>query len=150
MKKFNFTLQSLLDIRLRKEDEIKLMLAKKINQIQQSFAIQNEIHDKLRDLQETEKKRRKETENVSLLKASVAYRFKLKADLIEIVRKIDTLKNEADNIRAKLTEATKQRRAIEILKENKFSEWKKEQNDLEQKFIDDISQQSFIRKTRQL
>ena len=82
-----------------------------------------------------------------MLRASVAYRHKLKQDILKKGRQIDDLKADAVKIRKKLVEATKARRALEIIRERRFAEWKEEYKAQEQGFIDDISQQGFIRKS---
>jgi flagellar export protein FliJ len=59
---------------------------------------------------------------------------------------VDDLRAEAYKIQIDLIEATKKRRAVEIVKEHRLKEWKKESLAREQQFNDEISQQSFIRK----
>jgi flagellar protein FliJ len=147
MKKFIFSLETLLDIRQKKEDKIKLQLAEKNREI---IKLQNDlslIHDQLKAFQSSEiKSRVDEKIDPFLLRYSVTYRFKLKEDMLKLGRHIDDLKAQKWKINRKLITATKERRAIEILKEKRFLEWKKEYGSKEQKYIDDISQQGFIRK----
>lgn len=146
MKKFKFTLDTLLDVRQKKEDKLKSQLAEKNREIIQLQKEVNLIHDQLKEFQSSEIKSRAENKiDPVLLRYSVTYRFKLKDDILKLVKQIDDLKAEAWEINAKLIEAVKDRRAIEILKEKRFQEWRKEYNLKEQKTIDDISQQSFIR-----
>jgi flagellar export protein FliJ len=47
-----------------------------------------------------------------------------------------------------LTEAKKECKALEILKDKKLLEWKREYKLEEQEFSDDVSQKGFIRKAR--
>jgi flagellar export protein FliJ len=61
-------------------------------------------------------------------------------------RSVDDLKADAYKIQKELLEATKKRRAVEIVKEHRFNEWKKESLAQDQKITDEISQQSFFRK----
>ncbi|MDO5575601.1 MAG: flagellar export protein FliJ [Fibrobacter sp.] len=146
MKKFKFTLDTLLDVRQKKEDKLKSQLAEKNREIIQLQKEVNQIHDELKEFQSSEIKSRVENKvDPVLLRYSVTYRFKLKDDILKLVKQIDDLKAEAWKINAKLIEAVKDRRAIEILKEKRFQEWRKEYNMKEQKTIDDISQQVFIR-----
>ncbi|HAJ79834.1 MAG TPA: hypothetical protein DCO75_08685 [Fibrobacteres bacterium] len=53
---------------------------------------------------------------------------------------------EAREIILSLTEAKKESRALEILKEKKYLQWKLEGKREEQEFVDDISQKEYIRK----
>jgi flagellar export protein FliJ len=97
-------------------------------------------------LQASEKKTRATARSALVLRYSVTYRFKLKEDIVKKVRLIDDLGAQAESIRKKLVHAKQRRRAIEIVKERQVAEWKKAYSAHEQKFIDDISQQGFIRK----
>ncbi len=146
MNRFRFRLEGLLDMRKKKEDKIKLLLAEKNNSIIGAQKKINEIHNELQSFQRSEKEQRNNALNPLLLRYSISYRYKLKQDLTFAVRNVDTLKAEAVKIQNELIEATKKRRAVEIIKERRLREWKKEANLHEQNFTDEISQQSFIRK----
>lgn len=147
MKKFKFGLEPVLSIRERKEEQIKLEYAAKVRQIVDTQKIRADIVDQLKTLQESEKKNRPEVTNIMMLRYSVSHRFKLKQDLLTISRKIDDLNAEAFKIQKSLAIAARDRRAIEIIKEKQIQNWKKEYRAHEQGFIDDISQQGFVRKS---
>lgn len=147
MKKFKFGLQPVLTLRERREEKIKLQYAEKIQQIAQAQKTQTDIVNQLKRLQDEEKQNRADANNIMKLRYSVSHRFKLKQDILAISRKIDDLKAEAFRIQQKLTVAARDRRAVEIVKEHQLQAWKKEYRLSEQGFIDDISQQSFIRKS---
>ena len=146
MKRFKFGLDTLLEMRCRKEEQVKLLLAEKNRTIIDAQKEFSEIHTQLKELQNSEKLKREHVIDVTLLRYSVSYRFKLKENLLSAGQKIDDLKAQAEKIRKSLVAATKNRRAIEIIKEHRLAEWKKEYKSQEQGFIDDISQQGFIRK----
>lgn len=148
MKKFRFSLQPVLSLRERKEEEIKLQYAAKIGQIVETQKTRESIVRELRNLQESEKQNRAGAKNITMLRYSVSYRFKLKNDLLMISRKIDDMYAEAFEIQKKLIVAAKERRAIELIKERQIEQWKKEYRLHEQGIIDDISQQGFIRKSK--
>ncbi len=148
MKKFRFALQPVLSVRERKEEQIKLQYAAKIGQIVEIQKTREGIVRELKNLQESEKQNRADAKNITMLRYSVAYRFKLKNDLLKISQKIDDLNAEAFEIQKQLILAAKDRRAIELIKERQVKQWKKEYRLNEQRIIDDISQQGFIRKTR--
>ncbi|NLG19499.1 MAG: flagellar export protein FliJ [Fibrobacter sp.] len=148
MKKFRFQLDTLLELRKRKEEKIKLHLAEKNRQVMEAQIEINRIHDELKELQSSEKHRRGTNESITMLRYSVSYRFKLREDLLKAGQKMEDLRAEAVKVRKTLVTATKDRRAIEIVKERRLQEWKKENRTKEQGFIDDVSQQGFIRKTR--
>lgn len=146
MKKFRFNLETLLELRTRKEDTVKRELAEKNRLISEAQAQTNRIHVELKYLQSSEKSTRMHTDNIMTLRYSVAYRHKLKQDLLNNGRKIDDLKADVFKIQKLLVEATKERRAIEIIKERRLQEWKKEVRSEERNFVDDVSQQGYIRK----
>ena len=146
MRRFKFGLDTLLEMRCRKEEQVKLLLAEKNRNIMDAQKEFFDIHAQLKELQNSEKLKREKVIDVMLLRYSVSYRFKLKENLLSAGQKIDDLKAQAEEIRKSLVAATKNRRAIEIIKERRFAEWKKEYKSQEQGFIDDISQQGFIRK----
>jgi flagellar FliJ protein len=148
MKRFEFPLEALLEKRKREEEAVKLELAEKNKEI---LAAQNElqtIEGELKGLQEEEKKRREQVKDVLPLKMSVSYRNKLKLDMLKKGEDIHTLQMERGDIRKKLVKATQRKRALELLRENRYQEWLKENKRLEQVFLDDVSQQGFIRKKR--
>ncbi len=148
MKKFRFALEPVLSLRERKEEQIKLQYAAKIAQIVETQKTREGIVRELQNLQESEKQNRAGAKNITLLRYSVAYRFKLKNDLLMISQKIDDMNAEAFEIHKQLIQAAKERRAIELIKERQIKQWKKEYRLNEQGIIDDISQQGFIRKTK--
>lgn len=148
MKKFRFALEPVLSLRERKEEQIKLQYAAKIGQIVESQKTRAEIVKELQNMQESEKQSRADAKNITMLRYSVSYRFKLKNDLLNISRKIDDMNAEAFKIQKLLIQASKDRRAIELIKERQIKQWKKEYRLNEQGIIDDISQQGFIRKSK--
>jgi len=144
MKRFSFKLQTLLDVRNNLEEQLKLRLAAKNREIIGKSRELKELHDRLRDLQATEKSARSGNEPVLLMRYGVSYRYKLKSDILRTGRHIDELRAEANEIRRELVEATRARRALEIIRERQLSEWKKTYRRGEQNFIDDVAQQQYI------
>jgi flagellar protein FliJ len=149
MKRFIFTLEPLLEIRKRKEDEVKRKLAAKNRQILKAKQEMQVLHDELNDLQVGEKKRRLINIDLQSMRYAVIYRNKLKLDMIEKGNQIQGLYQESTAIQKDLTKATQERRAIEIIGERRLAEWKKEAKREEQRFTDDVSQQGNIRKKRE-
>lgn len=148
MKRFHFPLQALLEIRKRKEDQIKRRLGEKNREILNVKKDCEHISDELKGLQSEQKEYRNRTPDILMLKHSVAYRHKLKRDLIGRARDLESIRKEAGNIRVELVKATRDRRAIEIIREKRFAQWKKARAKKEQDFIDDITQTGFTRKKK--
>jgi flagellar FliJ protein len=144
MKKFVFKLDALLELRKQNEENIKLKLGEKNREIIASTRALNSFYEELKTLQSTEKTRRSENEPVVLLRYSVAYRHKLKADILRTGRRADDLRAEATVIQRELMGATKARKALEIIRDRQHAAWKKEYRRKEQNFIDDVAQQKYI------
>lgn len=147
MKRYHFRLETLLELRKRKEDEIKQELGKKNQEILAARKELAKINNDLKALQASEKTTRATVRSALVLRYSVTYRFKLKEDIFKKVRLIDEFGAQAEGIRKKLVRAKQQRRALEIVKEHQVADWKKANSAQERKFIDDISQQGFLRKS---
>lgn len=148
MKRFSFSLEALLEKRKQEEEEIKLELAKKNNEI---YKAKNEIIDlatQLQNLQTEQKEKRKNISDVLQLKYSVSFRNKLKLDMLRKGRDIQELYRHLANIRQRLVKATQRKKAIELMRERRYRQWHKENKHREQVFIDDVSQQGFIRKQK--
>jgi flagellar export protein FliJ len=148
MKRFRFTLQALLEKRAREEDAVKLELARKNSEIgnaeQKLFGLKTE----LQAMQQEQRDTREHARDIQNLRMSVAYRNQLKLDMLDTGKTIYRLETERGHIRQRLIRATQRKKAIELIRDNRHQEWVKENKLREQVFIDDISQQSFIRKTK--
>lgn len=140
MKRFRFRLDVLLDIRKRREEKIKLELAMQNREIITYQEKLNGLHEELKKLQSDELMRRQSEDSIQFLNQSVAYRYVLKNEMLKTGSKMDEIQETIFRIRKKLVSATKDRKAVEILKERQKSEWLKKYRTLEQGFIDDISQ----------
>lgn len=145
MKRFSFKLDTLLEMRKQEEEQVKLELAEKNREIITRQEELNQAYRDLKEMQETEKERRTESEAVTEMRYSVAYRYKLKSDILIAGRSIDDLRAEANGIQKRLVEAVKRRRALEVIRERRFNTWKKIYLREEQKFIDDVAQQKYVR-----
>ena len=149
MRRFRFQLEPILRIRKRREEDVKRQLGRKNREIVGAKQDMASLEGELKGLQSGEKLRRARNEaDLQAMRASVLYRHKLKRDMVDKGNEILHLNGEAQSIRHSLTRAMQARRAIELVRERRLSEWKREANREEQAFIDDVSQQGHIRKTR--
>jgi len=140
MKKFEFSLQSILELRLREEDEAKAFLATQESELQRVGNELNQKKQELQDFQSREKEDRKSADSASQLRYSVSWRNTLKLDLLKIGQKLQDVSLDIERARKKLTEATVKRKSLEMLRDKKKSQWQKEYNKNEQKFLDEIAQ----------
>jgi flagellar FliJ protein len=133
---------------MRREEKVKLELAEQNKEILKQQETLNGLHEELKNLQRDELKRRQEQDSIFLMNSSVAYRFKLKKEMLAVGKKMDEIQQNIYRIRKKLISATKDKKAVEILQERQKSEWLKKYRTQEQSFIDDIAQKNHIRSTR--
>jgi flagellar FliJ protein len=146
MKKFIFKLEALLTVKRNREDEIKRRLAEKNRE---AVAVRAEIEraeGELKNFQRAVKEQRSGGgESVAELRQSVAHRNALKMNLLRAGQKLDSVMVEAYGINQELIKAAQERRAVEIIREKRYEEWKRENARAEQKLIDELSQQMFVR-----
>jgi len=148
MKRFNFRLQTLLDIKMRREEDLKRELSRTNGRILRALQRAEQGREAFAGFQASEKLRREASPTAGSLRLSVAYRYRLQRDIAEAEGHIETLRQEAQTTLHSLTEAKKQRRTLELLREKKLSLWKLDYKREEQETIDDVSQKEYIRKKK--
>jgi len=146
VKKFTFKLDTLLRVKRNKEDEIKRRLAIKNREAEAVREAIEAAQAELKNFQKNVKVNRTQGgESVADLRQSVSYRNALKLKLLKAGQQLDNVMVEAYGINQELIKAAQERRAVEIIREKRYNEWKKENAAAEQKFIDDLSQQMYVR-----
>lgn len=147
MKKFHFKLERLLEARLAKEKGVKQELAKVISE-QNIFRMkQNDYRNRV-DQQKRMFHEKMVSGKVSFAELSGYHRFEdFSGRVIEdSQKKIEDMEPAINVIRVRLTEAQRERRVIEKLKEKRFDEWKYQANRAENIEIDDMNQKLFMRR----
>jgi flagellar FliJ protein len=139
VKRFQFRLETLLNLRKRREEECKTQLGRKNHEIGTARLALDRLNRAFFELQASEKLKRVKTQNIIELRYSVSYRFKLRHDIMGQNHLLDTLNGQALEIRNRLIRAMQQRRAIELLRERKHEQWRVERNREEQSFIDEVA-----------
>jgi flagellar FliJ protein len=140
VKRFQFRLETLLNIRKRREEECKALLGRKNREVLAAKQSLDRLRAAFLDLQASEKKKRTDVRSVIELRYSVSYRFKLRQDILGQNRVVENMKSQAVELRNRLIRATQQRRAIELVRERRYEQWRLERTREEQNFIDDIAQ----------
>jgi flagellar FliJ protein len=148
MQRFRFSLDTLLALRKRREEEAKLTLARKRHELAMAREQMADIGDELKRLQEHQKKERSNVCDVNSMRIGVAYRHKLKTDMLRKGEEIRKIQEESEKLRLLLVKATQKVRSLELLRERRLAEWKIEYNRKQQGFIDDISQKAHIRRKK--
>lgn len=147
MRRFQFKLQTLLDIRMAREKEIQNELSRLIN-IQNLERIKQEDYRR-RIATEHEKFNRKIKDGE--YSYSVALMFERFVDFANRVianaqNRIESMEPEIQSVRERLLEASKERKVIEKLKEKRWEEYLYELNRETQKENDDINQKMYVQR----
>ncbi len=148
MKRFLFSLQTVLDLREREEDEVKQELAEKENELRQKRLQVEETRDILIKYMDDQKIGRAANQSVVELRHSVSWRHKLKVDISNAGKEFNEVMVDIDHIRARLVKATAKRKMMDILKDKQYEQWKKERERKDQQFLDELASNAHIRKKK--
>ncbi len=143
MKKFQFKLQRLLEIREKKEEEARIDLAKVSGEYQKVVNEKTGILDQIR-----ETRHRLSTNPQRDLNELRAYdRLQQDADsaIIELDKEIAARKKVMDAKLAVYTEKKKDRRAVEILREKAYARYEEENRKMEQNEMDEIGKNIYLK-----
>ena len=144
MARFVFSMESILQIKCKLEDQARAEYAVQMARLHQE---QQKLDDLIRY---KEQKQTQLKEQVSAVLELL--RIRQLEDAVENIKyninlqKIAVINQQVDQAREKLNEAMKERKTYEKLKENAFEEFKKEQNAEEQKEINELVSFRFGRK----
>ena len=141
----NFKLQKLLDIRVNEEEESKLFYSKAQNQ-------KNIVENKLHELENNYKKysdisRAKDTISQKITMNYLSY---LNTTIKDTEKELEAKEIELEKAKKDFIDKRIKRRSLEVLKENKILEIKKEEERLEQISNDEFALYGYIRKTSNL
>ena len=138
MKKFVFKLETVLDMRKRKEEDVQIKLGIAIS----------ELHKMQMNLEETRRKKGAYQSEIELLKSNIQQMDDLLMyqNYVDSVEKlIDRMKLEiremeknVEEIRLLLGQAARERKMIEKMKEREYEKYQKEQRAQEINFLDEI------------
>ena len=145
MSNFKFKLQKLLDIRVNEEEESKLFYSKAQNQ-------KNIVENKLHELENNYKKysdisRAKDTISQKITMNYLSY---LNTTIKDTEKELEAKEIELEKAKKAFIDKRIKRRSLEVLKENKILEIKKEEERLEQISNDEFALYGYIRKTSNL
>lgn len=145
MSNFKFKLQKLLDIRVNEEEESKLFYSKAQNQ-------KNIVENKLHEFENNYKKysdisRAKDTISQKITMNYLSY---LNTTIKDTEKELEAKEIELEKAKKDFIDKRIKRRSLEVLKENKILEIKKEEERLEQISNDEFALYGYIRKTSNL
>jgi flagellar FliJ protein len=139
MKKFKFTLEKVLEVKEIEEKVIQRQLQKVQSQI---FENEKKIALIAEKISEERIKVNSKTEslmNSSEMMLHYNYLESLKVDMEHYLIVNQKLRIEEAEIQAQLVEKSKEKKALERLREIKYEEYRRDYNKEQQNFLDDIS-----------
>ena len=145
MSNFKFKLQKLLDIRVNEEEESKLFYSKAQNQ-------KNIVENKLHELENNYKKYSdiSSAKDTISQKITMNYLSYLNTTIKDTEKELEAKEIELEKAKKDFIDKRIKRRSLEVLKENKILEIKKEEERLEQISNDEFALYGYIRKTSNL
>lgn len=148
MAKFQYRMQSILNIKLKMEEQAKMQFA-------QAQAKLNEEEEKLNALvmrKEQYEGELKETlqTKLDLLKIDELQNAVMRMEeyIVAQKREVDKAAREVEKERKKLTEAMIERKSHEKLKENAFEQFRQELNSAEGKEVDELTSYTYGQKNK--
>lgn len=139
MAKFNFRLQTLLNVKKQLEEIVKNELGAAIRELEKQKAVLNEIRLAIASQENEYRKEGVRKIRLSKLKQRLEYiKSMYEKENIQQQRVNEAIRN-VDKIRARLIEIMKERKLLEKLREKELLEFKKEQDRIERVRIDELA-----------
>jgi len=146
MPRFQFRFSSLLKHRRRIEQDRRRQLAGHLR-------TQMILRNQLRTMQQSITASKQEAADLLVGKVDVdaisrmgAYASHTQLSGQRIVMKLASLERDIHQARANLLDATRQRKALELLRQKHFEAWKTEQQRKETRELDDLANSAFVRR----
>jgi flagellar FliJ protein len=147
MARFTFSLQPVLEHRGRLEDEQQVVLAVALTHVRDAERYRDALIAR-RDAMRTELHNRHNEMDVVELRATYAHCEYLDREIVNQHEVVDRVRQAAEVERAKLVEATKDKKVLETLKTRRRETFEAEAATVEQNALDDINARLFDRTIR--
>ena len=149
MKQFSFRLDPVLAYRKLIEDNEE----QKLHRIQAAILELQKTRDDLKNKIEVSARRLQEkscgTIDIEHIRSVSAYLEKLQAEMMRAIKSLFKLEQDRIAQLSRVLDARKGREIVEKLRDDSFSEYKKETQALEQKMLDELSVTQFGRLSKQ-
>ncbi|MGI6036925.1 MAG: flagellar export protein FliJ [Limnochordia bacterium] len=143
---FTFTLQKVLDLKQKLEDELSLRLAEQERKLAQAQEQLRRLEaQQANQLQELEALQRRSALAMDLIALYHQHLLYLRECQQTQATYIEALRRERDQRREELVQVSKERKALEKLKEKQFQAYQREMLRQEQKQLDEIGGHVFLR-----
>ncbi len=138
MAKFLYTMQNILDIKYKLEEQQKTAFSLAMQKLTKEEEKLKLLQEKKNSYQNELKMRVQSALDIKNIKwyenAVETMKYKIKIQILVVKR----AENELEAVRVRLTEIMVDRKTHEKLKENEFEEFKKELNSIENKEVDEL------------
>lgn len=145
MKKFTFHLETLLKVRLMKEEEMQIKLA----QASQLYIKEKEYEEILLvRYQETTQNFRDKQQDVLTIETLKSFQYfldKIKGDLFLQAKRVEDAAEHKAQALKELEEAIKSRKLVDKLKEKKWQQYQEQVLREEQSFLDELGTQMYAK-----
>lgn len=148
MKKFQFSLQKVLDVRLVEEKILQKELALAILEQKKAEEKAKTIKTTIANEWQRGGNMVKTTVSSSQMMLHYEYLKSLKQQYLKQQNYIGLAISNKNKAKQKLTDKAKERKTLEILKENKLQEYKKQRKHFEQSFFDEVAQGAKLRQQK--
>lgn len=142
MKKFDFSLQKVMEVRQTEEK----VLQRRLSEAKRSLQTAKEELDALVDRLDLQLLRKTEMHAKPMSSAKYMmlqnYIQNLEEDIDDVRKRIGELETKVDAAREKLLSKTKEKKAIEKLRDSCYEEYRREAKKAEQDFLDEITAQN--------
>ncbi len=141
MPVFRFKLQPVLDLRHREERDHQLVVSALESRKQQ---LENALRDRQAEIASNKRDLREGLSpgigqrNAAMLRLQAASTLAIEGKAHQILLRLAGVHRQLEGARARLAEAARRRRAVEILKERRLERWLTEQKRREAAFLDDL------------
>ena len=138
MKKFKFSLETVLNYKEQNENNLRAEHAAALQRVAQQEQKIQEIRDKEKQTQDALNEQRSSGFNVLQVQTFERYLNYLKGELKKELQTLDVLKKKEEERRAALIAARTETKSISKLKEKRLSEYKKLESKLEEQDIEEF------------
>lgn len=146
MSRFEFRYQSILNHREKIEQQRKRALARHLHR-------RNELVGRLRRMQETISRAKREAGDalvgavdLSAIAGIARYSARCTAEGHGLVREVAALETTVEQARKELLEASRERQALELLRDRQQQAYELEQRRMEAKRLDELTSQAYARR----
>ncbi|SMC65971.1 flagellar export protein FliJ [Sporomusa malonica] len=148
MKKFRFRLETLLRFRKMQEEQAQIKLAEAATQLHKQQEFLNLLQNQLASNIDLLSREQAASPTIETLKTFSYYIDKIKRDITKQQEQVDKADSYRQECLVELESAIKQRKLVDNLREKRLEQYHNELLQEEQKILDELGTQAFVRNRR--